>query len=74
MNEWHWWFGFPWIFFAIFFTFLIVRIVAFRRWGFGYGCGRGMLDAESILKRRLASGDIAESEYQRLREIVRSKQ
>ena len=68
-----WWFPFPWFFLGFLVIALLFRFVLFRRGG--YGCGgrwdRG-LDAESVLKRRLASGQITEEEYRRLREVIRA--
>lgn len=69
-------FGF-FVFIALFF--IISRIIFFRRFGrYGSGCGRPMYgpwnqgrDAEVILKRRLANGDITEEEYQHLRDILK---
>jgi uncharacterized membrane protein len=75
---------FPIVFFALLLGFLIFRIVMFRRYGnaFGYG-GRygyrgsegrqteGSFDAEIILKKRLASGEIDEAEYRRLIDIIK---
>jgi uncharacterized membrane protein len=69
----HWWFPFPWFLLTILFVVLLFRFVLFRRgWG---GCGGGWdrsLDAESVLKRRLASGQITEEEYRRLLHVIRA--
>lgn len=68
----HWWFPWPWILLMVFFLFLILRFTLFRR---GWGCGGRWdtpLDAEAILKRRLASGQITEEEFQRLRNLLRA--
>ena len=69
----HWWFPFPWFFLTFLLVFVLFRFILFRRgWrGRGYSDDR-LLDAESILKRRLASGQITEAEYQRLLQIVRT--
>jgi len=69
----HWWFPFPFILLTFLVVFLLVRLLFFRRWG--WGCGGGWnrsFDAESILKRRLASGQITEDEFKRLRDIVKA--
>jgi uncharacterized membrane protein len=67
------WFPFPWIFFAVLIGFLIFRVVMYRRYGgpWNRGANQGRLDAESVLQRRLASGEIDEAEYERIREILR---
>jgi uncharacterized membrane protein len=72
---------FPILFFALLIGFLIFRIVMFRRYGspwiYGGYRGRGWkdvegsLDAAVILKKRLASGEIDETEYRRLLEIIK---
>ncbi|MFB5191398.1 SHOCT domain-containing protein [Alicyclobacillus fastidiosus] len=69
-----WWghgfgcFGF-FIFLAIFICFIVTRVCMFRRYG---GCGRRWMDdAEAILRRRLASGEIDEAEYQKLRDALK---
>lgn len=62
---------FGWILFALLAAFLIFKIFAFWRCGWGYyGWHNGRFDAEAILKRRLASGEISEAEYQRMRDIL----
>lgn len=68
-------FGF---FFLIAFCFIITRIVFFRRFrnAGGYGgpmCGPWSYgrDAEMILKRRMANGDITEEEYKHLRDVLK---
>jgi uncharacterized membrane protein len=50
-------------------VFLVVRAYAFRNCG-GYR-RRWSDDAEAILKKRLASGEIDESEYQRLKDALK---
>ncbi|MCY0888018.1 MAG: SHOCT domain-containing protein [Alicyclobacillaceae bacterium] len=73
-------FVFPLTFFVFIALFFIVsRIIFIRRFRqYGSGCGGAMyglsnqgLDAEVILKRRLARGDITEEEYQHLRDLVK---
>ncbi|MBA4541518.1 hypothetical protein H1164_01170 [Thermoactinomyces daqus] len=65
---------FPFGFFCIVFaTFLIFRIISFRRYGRCYCYNRfdGRLEAEEILKRRLINHEISEEEYLKLKEILR---
>lgn len=62
---------------------IVIRLVFFRRFRrFGGTCGGPMYgpmyepwskqgDAEAILKRRLANGDITEEEYKHLRETLK---
>lgn len=60
-----------WVFVMLLAGLLIFRIVAFRRnarWCRGWRGGR--FDAEAILRRRLANGEISETEYQHLKEIL----
>ncbi len=80
---WGYWFppfGFFFVLLGVFLIFGVIRLILFRRygpWGWGpggwprggYGHG-GFGDAEAVLKRRLASGEITEAEYQRLREVL----
>ncbi|MDQ0190905.1 hypothetical protein JI721_02780 [Alicyclobacillus cycloheptanicus] len=79
------WF-FPFLFFpfgmfivcALFFV--VIRVLFFGRFRKSFRANCGMQqgrwhdhhDPEIILKRRLASGDIQEEEYQRLRVILKS--
>jgi uncharacterized membrane protein len=69
---WHghfgpWCFGFMFLF--LFFVFIILRTLAFRRFG---GCRRVWTDeAETILRNRLASGEINEEEYQKLKNALK---
>jgi len=70
----HWFFPFTWGLSWVFFlaiALLCFRAFAFRRhaWGCRSGYG-GPFDAEAILKRRLASGEIGEADYQRLKELL----
>lgn len=83
--AWGYWFppfGFFFVLVGLFVVFGIVRLVLFRRyahlgWG-GWGPGpwhrgwydHGAFDPEAVLKRRLASGEITEAEYQRLKEVL----
>lgn len=67
-------FGF---FFLVALCFIIRRVIFFRR--YGSGCGRPMYgpwnqgrDAEGILRRRLANGEIMEEEYNHLRDILKN--
>lgn len=73
-------FVFPFgIFFLIVLCFIIARIICFRRFRrFGHGCDGTMYgpwnkedDAEIILKRRLAKGEITEEEYRHLRTTLK---
>ena len=68
---------FCWIPFTIFFlllvAFIVSRIFWFRRYGgcCGWQNGQnGRVDAEAILRRRLANGDITEEEYQKVKDIL----
>jgi hypothetical protein len=74
-----WWWGlFPlgWLLIAV----LLFGLLRARRGYGGYACrgcgwgspwpGGGATDAEAILKRRLANGEITEGDYQRLREAL----
>src|ERR1041385_6956334 len=77
--PWHWWpFGF--ILF-IFLSFLVMRLVFWRRWGWGRcgsghtmqpGWSQGAPPAEEILRQRLAKGEIDEAEYTRIRDTLRT--
>jgi uncharacterized membrane protein len=68
----HWWYPFPWFLFTFLIVLLLFRFLFFRRgWGWGGHWDRP-LDAESMLKRRLASGQITEEEYHRLLQLIRS--
>lgn len=66
--------GFPFfglLFAGVFFVFLITRILFFRR--HGRWCMHGIdhrMDAELILRRRLASGEIGEEEFLRIKETL----
>ncbi|GMA61597.1 SHOCT domain-containing protein [Alicyclobacillus fastidiosus] len=61
-------FGF-FIFLAIVVSFIVIRVCTLRRYG---GCGRRWADdAEAILRRRLASGEIDETEYQKLKDALK---
>ena len=76
---------FGWLFFPFGFlaVLLVFRLIFGRRWGWGrHGCGCGGYgyggpwhdgghEAEAILQRRLASGEIDEAEYRRVKEILR---
>ena len=82
---WGYWFppfGFFFVLLGLFVVFGIVRLILFRRYGpwggWGprpwrhgwYGPDPAGFDADAVLKRRLASGEITEADYQRLREIL----
>jgi uncharacterized membrane protein len=58
------------IFVLLLIAFIVSRIFWFRR--FGGCCSRqnGRMDAEAILRRRLANGDITEEEYQKTKDIL----
>jgi uncharacterized membrane protein len=55
----------------------LIRLLVWRRWGWRRGpCGHGGWtapgqDAEAVLRRRLAAGEIDEAEYRRVREILK---
>jgi len=70
MHPYGWWFPIPWLFVTVLFVFLLVRFVLFRG-GCGWNRWDRPLDAESILKRRLAGGQITEEEFHRLRHILK---
>lgn len=62
---------FGWFFLLLLAVFLVFRFFAFRRCGrWHHGWHDGRLDAEAILRRRLASGEISEAEYKQLQEIL----
>jgi uncharacterized membrane protein len=82
---WGFWFppfGFFFVLLGVFVLFGILRLILFRRYGpWGWGGGgpgpwrhgwydHGAYDAEPVLRRRLASGEITEAEYQRLKEVL----
>lgn len=51
--------------------FMIIRMIAFRKHGRWCHAGPdGRMEADAILKRRLASGEINEEEYQRLKDVL----
>lgn len=67
-------FGLIFLVFFLFLCFGIVRVLMFRCWG-GYHRPwtiNGNAEAEAILKRRLASGEITEVEYKQLKEQLKS--
>jgi uncharacterized membrane protein len=69
---WHehygpWCFGF--LFFFLMIAFFMFRLLAFRR--FGGGCRGWYDDAEIVLRKRLASGEISEEEYQKLKAVLK---
>lgn len=69
---WFWPFGF--VFFGLLLTFLILRLVFWRRWCGGWGAGYPppyAMDANEALRMRLARGEIGEDEFARLREALR---
>lgn len=80
------WWGHPYGFFPFFplgilmflvLCFIAARILFFRRWGGpwggpGYGPWNHDHGHESILKRRLANGEITEEEYQHLRTTLKN--
>jgi uncharacterized membrane protein len=73
---WHPYGFFPFglLFIIPLFVLLIIRITMFRRhgaWCCGPGRFHGNHEAEVILMRRLACGEIGEEEYERLREIIK---
>ncbi len=79
-----WWHGYGFAFFPallllLFGVLLITRIFMFRRcWHMGMGHYGGYggpwgdrFEAEAVLRRRLANGEISEDEYKRLLDILR---
>jgi uncharacterized membrane protein len=58
---------------------IVTRIVMFKRFGRfnqmscrgNYGPWNGEREAEAILKRRLASGEITEAEYKQLKAVLK---
>jgi uncharacterized membrane protein len=68
----HWWGG-GWVFFllmALLLTVLLLKVFFFSRWS--RARGRPDTSPETILKRRLASGEISESDYRRLKGVLTS--
>ncbi|UZJ76832.1 hypothetical protein [Fictibacillus sp. KU28468] len=64
--------GFPFPFFGLIFlslvtVLIIFKMIAFRRC---HSYMNNQNDASVILKRRLASGDIKEEEYKKLKQLV----
>lgn len=72
---------FPFGFIFVVLCFIVVRIVLFRRFRrFGGGFAGPAYwswsqggDAEAILKRRLANGNITEEEYKHLRDVLKEQ-
>ncbi|HEX6972184.1 MAG TPA: hypothetical protein VF234_08195 [Limnochordia bacterium] len=61
-----------WIFVLLLIGFVIFQCLAWRRCGARWGDReRHRDDAEALLARRLAAGEIDEADYQRLKEILR---
>jgi len=60
--------GFLFVILALIVTFIVIKFVFFR----GYWMRRDWPDTspDAILKRRLASGEINEADYQRLRDTL----
>jgi len=66
-HQGPWCFGF--LFFILIFGFFIFRAFAFRNYG---GYRRGWHDeADAVLRKRLASGEINEEEYQKLKDTLK---
>ena len=70
---WHehygpWCFGF--LFFFLIIAFFMFRMLAFRRFG-GFRRDWQSDDAEAILRKRLASGEISEEEYQKIMAVLK---
>ncbi|MCM2535653.1 hypothetical protein NDK43_29420 [Neobacillus pocheonensis] len=64
--------GHPWVgflFLILVIGFIIFRVVAFRKYR-GGRCGSAD-EADSILRKRLASGEINEEEYRRLIDVLK---
>ncbi|MGZ4123250.1 MAG: hypothetical protein ACXVOI_08565 [Tumebacillaceae bacterium] len=70
-GHYHGFFLFP--LFVGFLIFVAFRIFAFRRYGGACRWNQGRFDAEAILMRRLVNGEINETEYQRLKEVLHAK-
>ncbi|MFD1674516.1 hypothetical protein [Alicyclobacillus fodiniaquatilis] len=68
-----WFFPFGLFFFVPFLVFIVIRFCIFRN--FNRSCAgpiwRDGAEAEAILKRRLASGDIGEAEYNKLKDLLK---
>ncbi len=62
--------SFFFILLIVFIVFMVFRIISFRRCGGWNGWQSGRMDAEAILRRRLANGDISEEEYQKVKDIL----
>lgn len=71
---WYGYHGGPWcfgfLFFFLVFAFFIFRGFMFRRRGF-YSHHGWSDEAENILRKRLASGEITEEEYQKLKDALK---
>jgi uncharacterized membrane protein len=73
--EHHYFFPFG-FFFILIVVFVIFRINGFRRYRHYNGCevndrhNNDPYEAEAIIRKRLANGEIDEVEYQRLKEIL----
>ena len=72
-NGGHWWWGggIFLLFYGLLFLLLVIKLFWWRPWGrpwthYGYHD-----DEESILRRRLARGEITEADYERLRDLLR---
>jgi putative membrane protein len=72
--------GFWWIVPLLFWVLLLFAVVRFafwgwrrgHRWAYG-GPGGGAADAEAVLQRRFAAGEIDEAEYRRVRDVLRKE-
>jgi uncharacterized membrane protein len=70
LDHAHFWGGFFFLpFFILLLTLLVFKLFWFRR-GWRGGWDNEAFRPDNILKRRLASGEITEAEYQRLKETL----
>ena len=73
-GSWGWGMGFGWIVMILFWTLIILGIVALAKWLFSMGnpggsAGKRPLD---ILKERYAGGEITREQYEQMRRDIES--